>query len=114
LIDSILPKWNPTAPNLDFCEELALTDKELECNKKPIETDARMFFDPNFSVSTLENGFRIFAFEDSLNKILARRYKLTGPDPSLMTVFLYAYIVRPGEFDPTVKVMIKTEITAIS
>ncbi|KAJ7856320.1 hypothetical protein B0H13DRAFT_1641529, partial [Mycena leptocephala] len=30
LINSILPKWNPTIDNLDLNQELALTNEELE------------------------------------------------------------------------------------
>jgi hypothetical protein len=54
-------------------------------------------------------GFRIFAVEESLDTIPARRYRLRGQAPSLMTVFLHAQILHPGEFDPRTRVMIKIE-----
>jgi hypothetical protein len=60
LIDSITAKWNPVIPNPDLCEELSLTDEELEQNKMPIETDQVMTFNPNFRLSEMESGFRIF------------------------------------------------------
>jgi hypothetical protein len=76
LIDSILPKWNPTMPNLDLCDEFALTEEELQWNEQPIETDKIMVFDPNFSLHNIGSGFRIFAIEESLNTIAAKRCKL--------------------------------------
>jgi hypothetical protein len=97
--------------NPDLCEDLALTDEELQWNKELIETDHTMDFDPNFTPSHREKGFRIFAFEKSLNEILARRLKISGPSPGLMTVFLDAHVqvLRPGEFDQSVNVMVTTE-----
>jgi hypothetical protein len=40
-----------------------------------------MVFDPDFRLSNIERGFRIFAFEESLNEIPVRRNKIPGPDP---------------------------------
>ncbi|KAJ6545957.1 hypothetical protein B0H10DRAFT_1969818 [Mycena sp. CBHHK59/15] len=94
--------WNP-----DLCEELALTDEKLQWNEQPIETDHTMVFDPNFTLSHMEKGFRIFAFEESLNGISAR--KISGPSPGLMTVILHAQVLRPEEFDQSVNVMVTTE-----
>ncbi|KAJ7108771.1 hypothetical protein C8R44DRAFT_743999 [Mycena epipterygia] len=108
LIDSILPKWNPTMGNPDLSEELTLTVDELECNKKALETDQVTVFDPNFTLSHMTDGFRILAFEESLNEIAARRSKIPGTQPTLITVFLHAYILHPGEFEPLLEVMIKT------
>lgn len=109
LIDSILPKWNPTMPDRDWCDVLAFTDEELESNKHLIETDQLMFFDPNFALCDIESGFRIFDFEYSLKEIPARRHKLPGRDPGLMAIFLHAKIKHSSDFKPIVKVMIKTE-----
>jgi hypothetical protein len=109
LVDSILAKWNPTMPNLDLCQELALTDDEKRWNSQPIETNQIMVFDPNFALSDMGSGFRIFAFEDSLNTIPARRYKITGQVPSLMTVFINARVFKPDEFDSGLNVIVKTE-----
>jgi hypothetical protein len=83
LINSILPKWNPTMPNFDLCKELALTAEEREQNEKPIECDQVMVFDPNFALLNIPAGFRIFAFEDSLNEIPARRHKMPELTPDL-------------------------------
>jgi hypothetical protein len=93
LIDSILPKWNPTAPNLDLNEELALSDEELKANEQSIGCDEIMTFDPIFALLNLEKGFRIFACSDALTDIPTRRYKLPGPQPELLTVYLHARIV---------------------
>jgi hypothetical protein len=84
LIDSIFPKWDPATLNCDLREEFILTEGELEWNRKPIEPDQLMVFDPDFALSDIESGFRIFAFEDSLKEISARRYKLSGVVPSLI------------------------------
>jgi hypothetical protein len=96
LIDSILPKWNPTVSNHDLCDKLALTDEELQYNEQPIQTDEIMVFDPNYTLTNISSGFRIFAAKESLSAIPARRYDIIGPDPKIMTVFLHAQIIRPG------------------
>jgi hypothetical protein len=108
LIDSILPKWNPTIGNLDVNQELGLTNDELESNKKPLQTDHIMVFDPNFTLSDMADDFRIFAFEESLHEIATRRYKIFGAQPTVMTVFLHAHVLHAGEFEPLLEVMIKT------
>jgi hypothetical protein len=107
LIDSILPKWNPTVPNPDLCKQLALTDEEQECNNLPITADRPMVFDPNFVLSHTESGFRIFAFEESLHGIPARIFKIPGDEPNLLTVFLHAFVLHPGEFEPIAKLNVK-------
>ncbi|KAJ7120370.1 hypothetical protein C8R44DRAFT_737187 [Mycena epipterygia] len=95
-------------PNDDLCEELALKDEEVQQNEKALQTDQVLVFDPNYSLLNMSNGFRIFAFEDSLKGIPARRYKFPGPQPPLMTVYLHVNILHPGEFEPSVDLMIKT------
>ena len=109
LIGSILAKWNPTTENLDLSEELMLTDEELQLNEQALGTDQVMVFDPNFTLADMNRGFRIFALEESLDTIPARSYRLGGQAPSLMTVFLHAQILHPGEFDSRTRVMIKIE-----
>ncbi|KAJ7260802.1 hypothetical protein C8J57DRAFT_996828, partial [Mycena rebaudengoi] len=64
LLDSIMPKWNPTLENLDLCNELALTNEEIEGNECSRETDHIITFDPNFTLSNMGIGFR---FEESPN-----------------------------------------------
>ncbi|KAJ7251652.1 hypothetical protein C8J57DRAFT_1238476 [Mycena rebaudengoi] len=98
LIDSIYLKWNPTVRNTALCEEMVLSGNELECNNQPIETNQIMVFDPNFLLSDMTNDFRIFAFEESLTEISARRYKFPGHQPGLTTVFLNARSTYPPEF----------------
>ncbi|KAJ7327870.1 hypothetical protein DFH08DRAFT_634603, partial [Mycena albidolilacea] len=39
LVNSTLPKWNPTTPNVDLGEELALSEEKRELNNQPIEVD---------------------------------------------------------------------------
>ncbi|KAJ7347198.1 hypothetical protein DFH08DRAFT_808957 [Mycena albidolilacea] len=68
-----------------------------------------MDFDPNFTLSHMKKGFRIFAFEESLSGIPVRRLKISGPSPGLMTVFLDAQVLHPGEFDRSVNVIVTTE-----
>jgi hypothetical protein len=92
--------------NLDLSEELMLTNQKLQLNGQALET---MVFDPNFTLTDMNRGFRIFAVEESLDTIPARRYRLGGQAQSLMTVFLHAQILHPGEFDPRTRVMIKIE-----
>jgi hypothetical protein len=110
LIDSILPKWNPTINNTDLEDELALTADEVELNSRPLQLETITTFDPNFSLAKMNDGFRIFAFEESMNEIPTRRTKLPGPPPTLLTVFLHAHILKPGEFKPLIKVTI-TSVT---
>ncbi|KAJ7096187.1 hypothetical protein C8R44DRAFT_749032 [Mycena epipterygia] len=100
--------WICTMGNPDLSEELALTAEELECNDKVLEDDQVTEFDQNFTLSNMSDGFRIFAFEESLNKIPARRFKIPGPRPTIMTVFLHAHILHAGQFEPSLEVMIKT------
>jgi hypothetical protein len=110
LIDSIPPKWNPTSRNLNLSDELALTDEEQQGNNSPIQPDIAMTFDPNIVLSNLENGFRIFATEDSPNEISTTRYKTPlKEEPDLKTIFLHARILHPGEFEPTIEVVMSTE-----
>jgi hypothetical protein len=103
LIDCIVPKWNPTAPNLDLSDNLALSEEELEWNQKSMETDHIMVFDPKSTLTSMAGGFRIFAFEESLDEISTKRYKLPGQQPILTAVFLHACIRRPGEFEPLIE-----------
>jgi hypothetical protein len=74
LIDSITPKWNPTIPSLDLSDELALTNEEGQLNKMSIDADRVMTFDANFTLENIGGGFRIFAVEELLDEIPARRY----------------------------------------
>ncbi|KAK6977420.1 hypothetical protein R3P38DRAFT_2470579, partial [Favolaschia claudopus] len=67
LINCLPPKWNPTIANQELRVGLALTDNEIEVNARPLEVGEAKCFDPNFRLSSTENGFRIFAFEESLN-----------------------------------------------
>jgi hypothetical protein len=107
LIDSILP--NPTTSNLDLCAQLALTEEEREQNKQPIQVDRTMVFDPDYTLSNVAGGFRIFADNESLNAIPARRYRIPGEVPSLMTIFLQARVIHAGEFEPIIQTAITTE-----
>ena len=68
-----------------------------------------MTFDPNFTLSNIANGFRIFAFEESLNEIPAQRSRIPGQDLALMTVFLHARVFNPNEFNPKIEVMITAD-----
>ncbi|KAJ7334599.1 hypothetical protein DFH08DRAFT_623276, partial [Mycena albidolilacea] len=49
LVDCLLPKWNPSMPNVDLTDELALTNNEHELNNRTIETDEVMIFNLNFT-----------------------------------------------------------------
>jgi hypothetical protein len=68
-----------------------------------------MVFDPNYALTNMSSGFRIFATEQSLTAIPARRYNIDGPDPNLMTIFLHTQIVHPDQYNSGLKVMVKTE-----
>jgi hypothetical protein len=109
LINSVPAKWNPRIQNLDLSEELALTEEEQEVNNHPIQINHSMVFDPNIFLSNMESGFRIFAEEESLNEISTRRYKIPGPEPDVMTVFLSARIFHPAEFEPKIEIVMQTE-----
>lgn len=52
----------------------------------------------------MASGFQIFAFEESLDDIPTRRYKVPGQEPGQTTIFLHARILRPGQFNPMVEV----------
>ncbi|KAJ7822344.1 hypothetical protein B0H14DRAFT_2370795 [Mycena olivaceomarginata] len=79
----ILPKWNPMTTNPDLSEDLELTDEEREGNNLPIEADRIFVFDPTLTLSEMAKGYRIFAVEESLNEVPARRYKIPGQKPNL-------------------------------
>jgi hypothetical protein len=99
-------------PSVDLTDELALTNNEQDLNNKTIENDEVMIFDPNFNLTNMAEGFRIFASENSLIGVSARRSKLNEPDPPLMTIFLHASIENPGEFEPTSRLTIKAVTNA--
>jgi hypothetical protein len=69
-IDCLTQKWNPTIAN---GENLALTNVELEANDMAIQADQAMVFNPDFTLTKIETGFRIFASDKSLNEISAKR-----------------------------------------
>jgi hypothetical protein len=50
-IDCLTQKWNPT---IDLCEDLALTNAELEANETAIQTDQAMVFNPDFTLAKIE------------------------------------------------------------
>jgi hypothetical protein len=108
LLNCIFPKWNPTTDDSDLRDELALTPDEMEGNEMPLEADRIFVFDPNLTLTNMNDGFRIFAFEESLNEIPVRRTKIPGPQPTLVTVFLHARILHAGEFEPLIEVVIRT------
>jgi hypothetical protein len=72
-IDCLTQKWKPTIANGDLCENLALTNVEPEANKMAIQADQAMVFNPDFTLTKIETGFRIFASDKSLNEISAKR-----------------------------------------
>ncbi|KAJ7271786.1 hypothetical protein C8J57DRAFT_1064925, partial [Mycena rebaudengoi] len=107
LLDSIMPKWNPTVPSPDLCDELELTAMEREENTCPRESDRIITFNPDFTLSNMRSGFRIFAFEESLNDVAARRYKVPGQVSDQIKIFIHARILHPGEYNPIIQVSIK-------
>ncbi|KAJ7672967.1 hypothetical protein DFH06DRAFT_979163, partial [Mycena polygramma] len=60
LIDCIMPKWNPSIPVPDLCNDINLTAEELHANQHEIKADEEMMYDPNFRLLTANKGFRIF------------------------------------------------------
>ncbi|KAJ6632040.1 hypothetical protein B0H10DRAFT_1937759 [Mycena sp. CBHHK59/15] len=83
-------------------------DDEREGNNLPIEADRIFVFDPNLTLGEMAKGYRIFASEESLNEVPARRYKIPDQEQDFKTVFLHARILNPGQFDPRIEVWIKT------
>ena len=63
-IDCLTQKWNPTIAKGDQCEDLALTNAELEANEIAIQTDQAMVFNPDFTLNNIETKFRILASEE--------------------------------------------------
>ncbi|KAJ7210291.1 hypothetical protein C8J57DRAFT_998982, partial [Mycena rebaudengoi] len=96
LLDSIMPKWNLTVPSPDLCDELELTAMEREENTCPSESDRITTFNPDFTLSNMRSGFRIFAFGESLNDVAARRYKVPEQVPDQIKIFIHARILHPG------------------
>src|ERR1700761_945902 len=76
LLNSIHPKWNPTMDNHDLCCELALTEDEQHMNKKALQDDQAVVFDPDFALKNMNHGFHIFSTGESVNEIPARRRKI--------------------------------------
>jgi hypothetical protein len=56
LLDSIMPKWNPTVPSPDLCDELELTAMEREENTCPRESDRIITFNPDFTLSNIRDS----------------------------------------------------------
>ena len=106
LINSIHPKWNPTVDNP--CDNWSLTPEEMELNSQPIRTGEVMTFDPDFTLNNIGQGFRIFAFDDSLNEVPARRTVIPGDEPPLLTLFLHAHIQHAGEFNAEIHLTVKS------
>jgi hypothetical protein len=71
-----------------------------------IDADRVMTFDVNFTSENIGGGFRIFAVEESLNEIPARRYRIPGEVPSIITYFLHPTIFHAGEFKPRIELNI--------
>ncbi|KAJ6459913.1 hypothetical protein C8R45DRAFT_756909, partial [Mycena sanguinolenta] len=69
LIDCIHPKWNPKMLNPDLATELDLIEEEKDMNAGQIQHGIEMNFDPNLTISNMQDGFRIFASKESLNEI---------------------------------------------
>jgi hypothetical protein len=111
-IDCLTQKWNPTIANGDLCEDLALTNAELEANEMAIQTDQAMVFNPDFTLAKIETGFRIFASEESLNEISAKR-RIHGEAPRTITYFLHPQISHAGEFEPEIKLSFTRVIDSV-
>ncbi|KAJ7866224.1 hypothetical protein B0H14DRAFT_2573498 [Mycena olivaceomarginata] len=94
-LNSINPKWNPLVDGRDLCPELALTDEGLGLGAKALDAGQSVVFDPNYSLSDPNNGFRIFALdsESPMNVMPSRRLKLMGPQPAEITFYLDAHTV---------------------
>ncbi|KAK6975007.1 hypothetical protein R3P38DRAFT_2361045, partial [Favolaschia claudopus] len=65
LINCIQPKWNPNTHTPDFLEVLRLSEMESEANRNPTVVDLIKSFDPNFHLTKINDGFRIFAFNET-------------------------------------------------
>ncbi|KAJ7747509.1 hypothetical protein B0H16DRAFT_1226303, partial [Mycena metata] len=77
MIDCIHPKWNPLVDNKDLCEGLQLSAVEQSANDHGgDEGDARLTFDPEFRLSDLSHGFRIFALEDHATQLSTKRFSI--------------------------------------
>ncbi|KAK6969574.1 hypothetical protein R3P38DRAFT_2814143 [Favolaschia claudopus] len=85
LINCIHPKWNP---NIDNCDV-------LELNASPTEIDTVKSFDPNFRLTDISGGFRIFAFQEAMKDIPARRL-ISAIAPEPVTIYLHPVISNPG------------------
>ncbi|KAK7045288.1 hypothetical protein R3P38DRAFT_2490321, partial [Favolaschia claudopus] len=70
LMNCICPKWNPTTPSGTTS---ALHENEITLNKTPIEIDEPKAFDPDITLWNLQDGFRIFAFEEYRPNLEAQR-----------------------------------------
>ncbi len=85
---------------------MSFTNEELEEIRQPIRTGECKSFNPNLTLNKLEDGFRIFAFNEFLNEIPACRSIHAGQQPSLQTVFLEPHIVRAGQSNAEIRLSI--------
>ncbi|KAJ7881455.1 hypothetical protein B0H13DRAFT_1891329 [Mycena leptocephala] len=98
LLDCIYPKWSPLIANNDLCDNLKLSEIEESSNSHGREDeDALLTFDPDFRLSHLSCGFRIFALEDHTTELPTKRYNMPNPNSIALDVYLHAKIFHPRE-----------------
>lgn len=107
LLECIRPKWNPLTAGNDLCEHLILSEMEKNRNERGREDqDVQMTFDPDFRVTDLSHGFRIFVFEDHTTQIPAKRYSLLDPTSTTVDVYLHAKVNNPGQMSAEMQAML--------
>ncbi|KAJ6490834.1 hypothetical protein C8R45DRAFT_928663 [Mycena sanguinolenta] len=99
LIDCIHPKLNPSVEDEDLCEELTLlpTGENYDNESLPDNRDEEpLTFDPSFRLTEISHGFRIFASDEHLKTIPAKRYVLpTKIETALISTSMKNFDDRP-------------------
>ncbi|KAK7046865.1 hypothetical protein R3P38DRAFT_3346454 [Favolaschia claudopus] len=96
ILQCIPPKWNPEVENLDHCDTLALTEEEQLANKG-VGDDKTLTFDPDYRLTDMSHGFRIFASDDYLQQTAAKRYGSLLTNGDELEAQIHARVSKPGQ-----------------
>lgn len=106
LLECNQPKWNLLIASNDLCEHLMLSGAEKDRNIRGREDqDVQVTFDPDFRVTDISHGFRIFAFDDHITQFAAKCNNLPDPNYTTVDVYLHAKVNNPGQMSVEMQVM---------
>ncbi|KAJ7091776.1 hypothetical protein C8R44DRAFT_647200 [Mycena epipterygia] len=93
-----LTRWNAKSPTLERRRHVI--------NMINHNQDAELTFDPDYRLTGLSQGFRIFAFEDHMTQVPTKQFKLPQAESTTHDVYLHAKIKHPGQAHAKMEVML--------